>query len=439
MSVKERLQRLAGEKRPSGIGQAQKEKLEELRTRIDMIMSRSPVPQTLPSMGLRGPAVDLRDVVPGEEIENEFGMFYLITRQADPSVSHGNRWIHELLSMEMEALSLLANEPELARCSCRDALYLDTETTGLAGGTGTFAFLIGIGWFDGTAFITQQMFARDFSEERACLAFLRDAVRDKQFLVTFNGKSFDVGLLSTRFIMNRLSDPLADLPHLDLLHPSRRLVGHRLENSRLGTLEKTLLGVERHGDVPGSEIPQRYFDWLRRRDGRLMEAVCEHNRLDVISMATLALYLSELLSRHPGHGLWHHGDLLAAARLFHDRGEGERACRFLEHLLSSRNRFVAGEAGKHLSLIHKRAGRWDEAVSLWEIMIAGDPDNVFAAVELAKWYEHRERDCSRALSLVEKVLPSADCLPVSDRKALVYRMNRLKRRVAGGNPTDSDR
>ena len=431
MSVKKRLQRLTGETDPDDTQQARKKKIAELRQRIDLIMSRRPVETTTASMELRGTAVDLPDVVPGEEVENEYGQFYLVRRECASSTSHGNRCIQELSSIDMEAAALLANEPELAGCSCTDGLYLDTETTGLTGGTGTFAFLIGIGWFEGASFVTEQIFARDFSEERACLSFLQDAVRDKRFLVTFNGKSFDVGLLSARFIMNRLSDPLVDLPHLDLLHPSRRLVGHRLENSRLGTLERGVLGLKRHGDVPGSEIPQRYFDWLRRRDGRLMEDVLEHNRLDVISMATLALHLAELLGNHPDHDYPHHGDLLAAARLFNDRGDGERACRFLEPLLSSHDRFIAEEAGKYLSLMYKRTGRWDKAISVWEMMMAGDPDNVFAAVELAKWYEHRERNYSRALSLIDQILPAARHLSESEREALMYRQNRLKRRLTG--------
>ncbi|HEU20628.1 MAG TPA: hypothetical protein ENO00_14820 [Deltaproteobacteria bacterium] len=431
MSVKKRLQRLTGETRPDDARQTRKKQMEELRQRIDLIMSRRSSQVASPSMELRGNAVNLPEVVSGEEIENEYGTFYLVQRKSYPSTSHGNRCIHELSSIDMEAAALLANEPDLAGCSCTDGLYLDTETTGLAGGTGTFAFLIGIGWFKGTSFITQQIFARDFSEERAGLSFLQDAVRGKQFLVTFNGKAFDVGLLSARFIMNRLSDPLVGLSHLDLLHPSRRLVGHRLENSRLGTIERTVLGLQRYGDVPGSEIPQRYFDWLRRRDGRLMEDVFEHNRLDVISMATLTLHLTELLGKHPDHDCLHHGDLLAAARLFHDRGDGERACRFLEPLLSSNNRVIADEARKYLSLIYKRAGRWHDAIALWEMMIAGDHGNVFAAVELAKWYEHRENDYTRALSLINQILPEACHLSQSDRDGLMYRLNRLKRRLTG--------
>lgn len=431
MSVKKRLQRLTGETGSDDIQQERKKKIEELRQRIDMIMSRRPGPVTPASMELGGTAADLSDAVPGEEVENEYGTFYLVQRESDPSTAHGNRCVRELAAMDMEAAALMANEPELAGCFCTDGLYLDTETTGLTGGTGTFAFLIGIGWFDGASFVTQQIFARDFSEERAGLSFLREAVRDKRFIVTFNGKSFDVGLLSARFIMNRLSDPLIDLPHLDLLHPSRRLVGHRLENSRLGTIERIVLGLQRYGDVPGSEIPQRYFDWLRRRDGRLMEDVIQHNRLDVISMATLALHLGELLGGYPDCDYTHHGDLLAAARLFHDRGDGERACRFFEPLLSSHNRFIAEEAGKYLSVMYKRVGRWDEAVSLWEMMMAGDSENVFAAVELAKWYEHRERDFQRALSLVDKVLTSPHQLSEHERDALMYRLNRLKRRITG--------
>ena len=138
-----------------------------------------------------------------------------------------------------------------------------------------------------------------FPKKSACLYFLLEIAREKSFLVTYNGKAFDVGLLSTRFILNRLPDGLTAMPNLDLLHPARRLFGHRLENNRLSTMEKDIIGFHRYGDIPGSEIPQRYFDWLRYRDPRLLADVFNHNRLDVISMAALSVHLAEILSSKP--------------------------------------------------------------------------------------------------------------------------------------------
>ncbi len=299
------------------------------------------------------------------------------------------RRIREISDLDMNAVALLANIPELALFNCTDALFLDTETTGLAGGTGTLAFLIGLGWFENETFVTRQIFARDFSEERASLSFLLEMARDKGFIVTFNGKAFDVGLLSTRFVLNRLPDLLAGMPHLDLLHPSRRLLGHRLDNSRLMTLEKEILGIHRDGDIPGSEIPQRYFDWLRNRDARFMVDVFEHNRLDVISMAILTLHLAEMLKFDYDITTARHFDLLAVSRLFLDRGDSSGAMIILESLINLENSDVASEARRTLSLIYKRSGRWSDAVRIWESILMDDPGNYFAAEELAKWFEHK--------------------------------------------------
>ena len=181
------------------------------------------------------------------------------------------------------------------------------------GGTGTFPFLIGLGWFEAGSFVTCQLFARDFSEEGAMLRYLSELASGKQFLVTFNGRAYDLNLLATRFILNRCRDTLSAMPHIDLLHPSRRILAHRLENARLSTIETHVLGVERDGDVPGFEIPQRYFDWLRQRDGRLLEDVFTHNRLDVVSMASLLKYLTDLVEDSQEMEHSHHGDLLKLA------------------------------------------------------------------------------------------------------------------------------
>ena len=324
----------------------------------------------------------------------------------------------------MEAVAFLAGADVLKGLSMEDGLFLDTETTGLAGGTGTFPFLIGLGWFEEGSFITCQLFARDFSEEPAMLACLCELASRRKFLVTFNGKAYDLNLLATRFILNRSRDLLSGMPQIDLLHPSRRIYSHRLENVRLVTLEASVLGVRRGHDVPGHEIPQRYFDWLRRRDGRLMADVFRHNRLDIISMASLLKHLTDLVAGRHDTTYAHHGDLLSVAKLHHDRGDLAAAGRIFEPLSRSGQPGVAQSARRSLSLIHKKTNQWNDAVSLWKEMIALDPYDVFAAEELAKWYEHHVREFSLAAEIVRGILDGKR-LGEPDRLAMEHRLRRL--------------
>jgi hypothetical protein len=250
--------------------------------------------------------------------------------------------------------------------------------------------------------------------------------------VSFNGKAFDAGLLATRFIMNRLPNPLTGLPHLDLLHPARRLLSHRLADRRLGALEASILGFEREGDIPGSEIPQRYFDWLRRRDGRLMADVFTHNRLDILSLAALAAYLTELIDPEGETSRRHPGDLLAAARLFLARDCPGEAVRLLEPLSGGACPETAREAGWELSLFYKRQNRWPEAVAIWEGMMRREEGNLFALVELAKWCEHRRRDFRQALALTMCACSCTGRLSPEERADLARRRERLERKLASG-------
>ncbi len=425
MSVTDRLKRLTGEKDEKGV-----EKVRELRQRIDAIMSRRPGgDQTRPAQS-RLRAGKLEDEIEGEEIQRGKGTFYLARRYIPGTSFHGYRRVIDLVSLDMRDAAFLAGDKAIEQYTPADALFLDTETTGLSGGTGTVAFLVGCGWFEDGNFITEQLFMRDFREERAALSYLTEIAGDRKFLVTFNGKTFDIALLSTRFIMNRLSDPLSDLPHLDLLHPSRRLVGHRLPNSRLGTIEEMVLKFYRDGDIPGSEIPQRYFDWLRYGDPRLMKDVFEHNRLDVISMAVLAVHLSCLLGPADRREECADSDVLATARLMIDRGCKDTAQQQLESLLQCCTRGpVAEEARKMLSLVHKRDNNWEEAVKLWDSILADAPDDYFACEELAKWLEHRKHDYQRAADLVSHLLDTRGATTTDEAAALAYRLDRLHRKL----------
>jgi len=424
MSVRDRLHRLTGESARKPEEPAKNETINELRRKIDEIVSRRERLAQPAIVTPRGKGVPLERAVSGEEVEMSNGRFFFSRCCFEGTGHHGRYRVSDLPTLSMEAAGILASCRELAYLKPEDALFLDTETTGLAGGTGTFPFLIGLGWFEPQGFVTCQLFARDFSEERAMLSFLCETAAEKRFLVTFNGRAFDVNLLSARFILSRLPDPLSPMPHLDLLHPSRRLLSHRLENCRLATLEHAVLGFRRQDDIPGMEIPQRYFDWLRRRDGRLMEDVFRHNRFDIVSMASLARHLTSLLEGKSDEDT-HHGDILSAARFLYERGHDGPALRMYEFLLDSPDSHAAMHARRALSLVHKKTGRWQQAVSLWEELLERDPSDIFAVEELAKWLEHRKKDYERAAGLVRALLDEGRP-EEAERRSLQHRLERLR-------------
>jgi len=429
MSSIDKLKRLTGEKTVKPAAPSEKQaRIDELRRRMDMILSRRPqAPTSAPKKEFWGETIALEKIVRGEEMENKHGRFFLASDIMAGNCRHGKRNICEALNLDMRAAALLAGDYTLNDYRCEEGLFLDTETTGLSGGTGTMAFLIGLGWFEDGAFHIRQIFARDFSEERAALSYLAEIAAQKKFLVTFNGKAFDVNLLSTRFILNRLKSDLVNLPHLDLLHPSRRILGHRLENSRLGTLEVEVLGVFREGDIPGWEIPQRYFDWLKQRDGRLLESIFEHNKIDVISMATLTAHLTEILCAKQEVQNSHADDYLAAARLLFKRRDTERAGKILEVFDEQQtDAQLSVISKKELSFLYKRTGRWEQATQIWQGLLEITPADFAAVSEMAKWLEHHARDYHAAKILVESALSQNNGFSPDEKESLAHRLKRLK-------------
>ncbi|PKN52423.1 MAG: hypothetical protein CVU55_04045 [Deltaproteobacteria bacterium HGW-Deltaproteobacteria-13] len=408
-------------------------RLDDLRRRIDTVVSRAQshgkaAASEAQARGNRG----LIEILSGEEIENEHGRFFLVSEIVPGTGRHGHRNIREAFDFNMSAAAMLANNPLISEYCSSDALFLDTETTGLAGGTGTMAFLIGLGWFEEGHFHIRQILARDFGEEKAALAYLKEIAGRKKFLVTFNGKAFDINLLTTRFILNRIPSDLASLPHLDLLHPSRRILGHRLENCRLATLEIDVLGVQREGDIPGWEIPQRYFDWLRRRDPALLAGIFEHNRLDVISMATLTAHLVEVLDAQAIAKYVEKDDYLAAARLLLKRSDTRGVEKILNIFQENSCSDFSQQSKKKLAQLYKRTGRLNEAAQIWREMAACDPVEFYTVSELAKWLEHRVRDYSAAKILIEKVLHHDNLFSEDEKKSLLHRLKRLNTKLSTG-------
>ena len=313
-----------------------------------------------------------------------------------------------------------------------NCLFLDTETTGLSGGAGTVAFLVGAGYIRRGFMTVEQFFMKDYSDEPELLYRLKALMEQFSCVVTFNGRSFDMPLLQSRFTMNRMRD-YPELFDLDLLAPSRRVWKLRLESCRLSNLEERVLGVSREGDLPGSEVPARYFEFLKTGDMALVEDIIRHNYQDIVS---LGLLLDKLLSvyRDP-EKQGYVQDLFSLGKALENQGEHARA-RELYRLSAVPRRAisvstlreggVAGQANARLARLCLKAGDVPSAIAALEQMLARNQLGIYPHVELAKIYEHRTKELRRALEHTRSALA---CCEYSEKDALKKREARLIKKL----------
>jgi uncharacterized protein YprB with RNaseH-like and TPR domain len=374
----------------------------------------------------------IEHIVPGRFQETPNGEVFLVERQYPLEHRQGRASLRIIASLQV--IAEWAREPRLAGVVPDTFAFLDTETTGLAGGTGTYAFLVGVGRYDGEAFQLAQFFMRDPMEETALLAALTEFLQPCQALVTFNGKAFDVPLLNARYVTNGEMPLLASTAHLDLLPLARRLWRDRLPSRALGSLEEHILGAVRtEEDVPGWVIPSLYFDYLRSGDARPLKSVFYHNAMDVLSLAALLSHVSELLDDPFGGAVVHALDLVAMGKLFEDLGHLKTAAGLYESgLAHDLPEEAYWEAVQRLSFAHKRQGDFPAAVALWRQ--AAHSGHIYAHVELAKFYEHKVRDYRAAAQWTQAAiaLVSAPDFPRSERGRwladLEHRLTRLQRK-----------
>lgn len=338
---------------------------------------------------------------------------------------HGALALSSALGAAPEALRLLLGA-ETAPHPSRLAFF-DIETTGLAGGTGTYVVLAGLGSYEETesgsppAFRMRQYFLADLAHERAMLAMLAADIGRFDGLVTYNGRSFDVPFVETRMTLVRLPSPFGGLAHFDLLHPVRRLYKHRMPGCRLAEAERRLLKLERPDDVPGWLIPQLYFDYLRAGRASPLRGVFRHNAEDVLSLVGVLASLARLLSSDDIDP----EDAVAVARWWERAGEPQRAAELYRGALP----WLEGEgdwswaAGRHAALC-KRLGERPEAERLWRRL--WEQDDRPAGVELAKHLEHHARDLIAAEEVTGALLIRADG---AERIALEHRQARLRRKL----------
>lgn len=340
-----------------------------------------------------------------------------------------------LSASPLSLISQWANDPGIANRPLSKFAFLDTETSGLSGGTGTYAFLVGAARFMEDKFVLRQFFMRDPAEEPALLEGLADFLAPCEALVTFNGKAFDAPLLSTRYRLHRIPIPYRQYSHLDLLPLARRLWRDRLESRALKYLEEHVLGLTRSSEeVPGYEVPWLYFDYLRTGDASPLGGVFYHNAMDVVAMAALLAHMNDMLES-PYDGKVQHGlDFVALGRLIEHLGHWDEAARLFERgLESGLDEADFGVAVKRLSILQKRRGDLGEAVRLWEE--SAKRGHLYAFIELAKYYEHKQRDVKSALKWAKSALKVVEKsgMPAYERRhwleEIGHRMERLNRKA----------
>lgn len=427
---------------PGAIGEGR-----SLRDRLAAIQGVRPAaPPPTPVIAPPAPSFALPD---GREEETPFGTCYVVERSYPLDHQHGPHPLAALGGIERALLADLGGDRRLRDLPLERLVFLDTETTGLAGGTGTHVFLIGLGFFatdpfGDQCFVVRQYFLRQLREERALLHGLGTALADGGALVTFNGKSFDWPLLATRFTLHRHPLATQSWPHLDLLHPARRVWKHRLASCALGNLEREVLGVHRVGDIPGALIPDLYFRYLRDGDARPLLPVLAHNQSDIVSLLGLLIHLATVLADTgtialPGAD--HYG--LAALHAAHGRHDASIAAYRAALADPTMSAALRRAAKVTLAGALKRDRRWDEASVLWRDLMRAEarrkaPDP-WAYVELAKYQEHVARDYPAAIATVEAALGLLELRGVrTERDALLHRLARLRRKVAGRGGTAAD-
>jgi uncharacterized protein YprB with RNaseH-like and TPR domain len=335
-------------------------------------------------------------------------------------------------------------------------IFFDLETTGLSGGAGTHAFLVGRGWFDDDdGFVTEQHLLTDFGSERTMLAHVSRELSEAGALVTFNGKSFDAPVLETRYLFHREVSPCSGVPHIDVLHPSRRFWGCTVgAGCSLASLEQRLLGAHRTGDVPGFEIPSRFFQFVRTGDAQPLSAVLEHNRRDLLSLAGITAHLLRLIAQGSDAATDLHeavalgrvyeraGDFLRAERAFARAAEmasihGQPFSRRHDVDFRSTHDGVRAEAFRSLALIARRQRRFPDAAEYWRQMldVPGCPAHFVreATEALAIHHEHREHDLVAAKRFAMLSLESGNGTARGDN--LRHRLARIERKLVSERPS----
>jgi len=345
---------------------------------------------------------DISELLPGHEISTIYGSLFSSRHAYSRTYKHGNQAI--VPKQALEKIARWANSEAPETIQLENLIFLDTETTGLSGGTGTLAFMVGAARFVGDELVLEQFFLRNPDEETAMVAALAEFCSGMQAVVTYNGKSFDIPILNTRFILQSMRSPFAGLLHFDLLHLTRKVWRARLEQCRLGNIEQQILGLERDAnEIPGYLVPEYYNQFLRDGDAKPLLGVFYHNEVDVVSLAALFAYFCDLLGDPRRWESNEIKDLTSVGRLIEAMGDSASA-----EAIYKRGYDAESPSEHRLELLlrkamlHKRQAQFEQAVPLWEE--ASEFGSLEALLELAKFHEHIHKNPQVALDIANKAL-----------------------------------
>lgn len=437
--------------------QVNRQKLDELLSRSG-VMKGSEWRQRLEDLQrLRDSgAYEIDTAVPGTVIGDDQSGFYLVSHTYPWHTPHGSVTLDSLLEARGEHIALSASDDELVEFNPRTAYFIDTETTGLSGGTGTVAFLVGIAYFVDEGLRLDQCFMRDYDDEEPMLQYLAEVMKSCETVVSYNGKTFDMPLLRTRFVQNRVRFRLDGVLHFDLLHAARRFFKRRLGSCSLGNVEREVLHLVRHGDIPSYEIPQIWFDYLRTRDARRLIPVFYHHRMDILSLVALTGSLSKSLGEPHGAGFHHNEDRFSLLRVCLKQKKYGDVLTQGDHLLE-----VESDPERRTGCLEliaqaaKRLGDWARVQDSLQLILHDQPSNLWVRLELAKLHEHRTRNlpeaaryCQEAIGYLEtrEALGRATEFECAPLEAFRRRLVRIQGKLARGaghadeelGPTDAN-
>ncbi len=392
------------------------------------------------------------ELMDGEVTQNRFGRFVLVRKRFDQNKLHQEIKLSSSWNINGELLAriCLSRKSSIKQTSqipfdLKEAVFFDCETTGLAGGVGTCAFLVGLGYLSGEEFWVEQYFMQDFHQEKAVLFAVAERLCGFKFLVSFNGKCYDLPLLQNRLVINRLDFNPDNWAHLDLLFPCRRLWKRRIGECSLSNIEQKILGVRREVDVPSFLVPQIYFDYLRTDEAEPLISVFHHNLYDVLSLLRLSVLMDQALSAGSTGEDFSLSeikdpiDLYSLGRIHQNLGNCQTSVMCFKKALSEElSPQWQLEISVSLAFAYKKTGQVEEAVSIWQNLTEGDfPFSLYAHEELAKYHEHKKKDYFKASSYVNRAIfrlssdPSLSFASVHQRKlnSLEYRKSRLERKI----------
>jgi uncharacterized protein YprB with RNaseH-like and TPR domain len=393
------------------------------------------------------------ELLDGMVSQNRYGKFVLVEKKFNLDYRHGKIILASCSEHEGDVLArLCSSKSSVSEATIssppfnfKKTMFIDCETTGLAGGAGTYAFLVGIGYFSAGSkgqdgeFIIRQYFMRDFDEEPAVLLAVSQQLENFSSIVSYNGKCYDLPLLENRFVINRIDFDSSAWSHLDLLFPSRCLWKRRIQDCSLSNVERQILNVKREIDVPSYLIPQIYFDYLRSGEIDRLIPVFHHNIYDILSLVGLSIYIGQAMQDFRMAGIEEPIDLYSLGKFHFSMGNYPESTVCFEQALS---KDVPTEWQQviylNLAYVHKRRGNIQGATKIWQHLLSQEfPFNFYVYEELAKYYEHREKDYLQALQIIDRAKECLDMnLPFASGfnyqravESLKYRRERLKRKI----------